>query len=60
MLTKIKNALSKISKFEWVVLGIAVLALVLALAPKGGHGGKGQHGGNKGQEKASVETVEVK
>ena len=57
MITKIKNFFKKFSTVEWIVLGIAVLALVVALAPKGGPAHKGPHGGNKGQEKNLVEVA---
>lgn len=57
MLTKIKNTLKKVTVMEWVVLGIAVLALVAALGPKGGNHHKGAHKGDKHSEKASVEAV---
>jgi hypothetical protein len=60
MLTKIKNSLKKVTVLEWTVLGIAVLALWLALAPKHGGAHKGPHGGNKQSEKASVEAPAVK
>jgi hypothetical protein len=56
MLTKIKTVLKKVTVVEWVVLGIAVLALWLAVAPKHGGAHKGPHGGDKQSEKA----VEVK
>jgi hypothetical protein len=31
MLTKIKNLVSKLTTVEWIVLGVAVLALVVGL-----------------------------
>jgi hypothetical protein len=60
MLTKIKKVLSKVTKVEWIILGVAVLALVVSLTHKHGPAHKGPHGGVKHVEKASVETVEVK
>jgi hypothetical protein len=60
MLTKIKKVLSKVTKIEWIILGVAVLALFVSLTHKHGPAHKGPHGGVKHVEKASVETVEVK
>ena len=56
MLTKIKNLLSKVTKVEWIILGVAVLALVVGLTHKHGPAHKGPHGGGKHVEKASVEV----
>lgn len=47
MLTKIKTVLKKVTVVEWVVLGIAVLALWLAFAQKHGSAHKGPHKADK-------------
>jgi hypothetical protein len=60
MITKIKNALSKVTKIEWIILGVAVLALVIGLTHKHGPAHKGPHGGVKHAENASVEAPAVK
>ena len=60
MLTKIKNFVKKVTVLEWVVLGIAVLALWLAVAPKHAPAHKGPHGGNKAVEKAVEVEAEKK
>ena len=57
MITKIKNLFKKLSTVEWVIIAIALLALVVALAPKGAPAHKGPHGGNKGQEKNLVKVA---
>ena len=54
MLTKIKNALSKVTKIEWIILGVAVVALVIGLTHKHGPAHKGSHDGVKHVEKASA------
>lgn len=56
MFTKIKNALKKVTKIEWIVLGVAVVALLVGLTRCNGNGHKGHHKADK-----TVETaVEVK
>lgn len=57
MVTKIKNLVKKLTLVEWVILGIAVLALVVGVSKWSGSKHKGPHGGDKHSEKASVETV---
>jgi hypothetical protein len=56
MLTKIKNALKKVTTVEWIVLGVAVLALWVGLTRCTGNGHKGHHKADKAVEAA----VEVK
>jgi hypothetical protein len=53
MLTKIKNSLKKVTKFEWVILAIAVVALWVGLTHTHGH--KGKHKAEKAPQ-AVVET----
>lgn len=60
MLIKIKNFVKKVTVLEWVVLGIAVLALWLAVAQKHAPAHKGPHGGNKAVEKAVEVEAEKK
>lgn len=56
MITKIKKFASKVTVVEWIVLGIAVLALWVGLTRYTGNGHKGHHKADK-----TVETaVEVK
>jgi hypothetical protein len=57
MLTKIKKLLSKVTKIEWIILGVAVLALVVGLTHKHGPAHKGPHGGGKHAEKNLVEVA---
>jgi hypothetical protein len=57
MITKIKNLVKKLTLVEWVVLGVAVLALVVGLSKCGGHNKKGHHGGNKHGGEAVVEVA---
>ena len=60
MLTKIKNFVKKVTVLEWAVLGIALVALFIALAPKPAPANKGPHGGNKAVEKAVEVEAEKK
>jgi uncharacterized membrane protein YuzA (DUF378 family) len=53
MLTKIKNVLAKVTKIEWIVLGIAALALFVALTKENSN--KKHHKAEKAAE-AVVET----
>jgi len=53
MLTKIKNSLKKDTKFEWVILALAVAALCVGLTHTHGH--KGKHKAEKAPQ-AVVET----
>lgn len=57
MLQKIKNLVKKLTVVEWVILGVAVLALVVGLTKFGGHEKKGQHGGNKHAGEAAAEVA---
>jgi len=59
MITKIKKFVSKVTIVEWVILGIAVLALFVGLTHTHGKHSKASHGGNKGAETASVEVAPV-
>lgn len=54
MVTKIKNLVKKLTLVEWVILGIAVLALVIGVSKWSGPKHKAPHGGSKAEEKAVV------
>ena len=56
MLTKIKEGLKKVTKIEWIVLGVAVLALWVGLTHTHGKAHKGPHKADKAVE-TSVETA---
>lgn len=56
MLTKIKEGLKKVTKIEWIVLGVAVVALWIGFNRCTGNGHKGHHKADKAVETA----VEVK
>lgn len=56
MITKIKNVLKKVTKIEWFILAVAVVALVVGLNNHKEHGKKAQHK----VEKAAEVSVEKK
>lgn len=60
MLTKIKNFVKKVTVLEWAVLGIALVALFIALAPKPAPANKSRHKADKQAETASVEVPAAK
>lgn len=57
MITKIKNLVKKINTVEWIILGIAVFALVVGLGRCQGNKHGGQHKADKHEAKASVEKA---
>ena len=60
MLTKIKEGLKKVTKIEWIVLGVAVVALWVGFTRCTGNGHKGHHKANKAVEAAAETAVEKK
>lgn len=59
MITKIKNLIKKLTIVEWVILGIAVLALVVGISKFSGNKHKGPHGEGKHGGEVAAEVVPV-